>query len=246
MKQLSEMDLQIMAQNLIALNSFLTKENIPFFVVIPPSKSSIYKEHLPFRVLQKPTPVSQLLSNTQLFEQVNILDLRSALQSEKPKGQLYHKTDTHWNSLGGYMAYRFIMNTLAEDFMNLKTIPLTYFDSLSYTFQGDITRMINLYEQETITKYVPPKNSTVKVINDHDEYYIYKNTSQDLKLLFFRDSFGYELFPFLNESFGETSYIEYDDTVSKSIIQRESPDLVILEVSERNIDIFLKKMRLVN
>ena len=45
-----------------------------------------------------------------------LLDLRPALLREKQRARIYHKTDTHWNDLGGYFAYREMIGRLREYF----------------------------------------------------------------------------------------------------------------------------------
>jgi len=157
---------------------------------------------------------------------------------------LFQKTDTHWNSQGAYFAYEHIMETIIQDFNHQTIIPQSYFELKKDTLQGDITRMINNYKKENIIHYNKPENSSVETIISSYKYHAYKNRKRNLKLLMFRDSFGYELFPYLNESFNEVVYIKYNKDISKTKIEYEKPDIVILEVSERNFDLLLKDLRL--
>ena len=244
MQAITPIDLHIMKQNLVNLNNHFTGLGIPFYFVIPPNKSTIYQENLPFSIKQNPTPISQFLAAIKPSDSIKIIDLRAALNKKKRGNQLYLKTDTHWNSLGAYFAYEHIMETIIQDYNNQTIIPLSYFELKKGTLQGDITRMINNYEKESIINYNKPYNSEVETIISSYEYHAYKNKNRDLKLLMFRDSFGYELFPFLNESFNEVVYIKYNKNISKLKVENEKPDIVILEVSERNFDVLLKKIRL--
>lgn len=244
MQAISDIDLYIMKQNLKSLNNHLARLGISFYFVIPPNKSTVYQENLPFTVKQNPTPISQFLSTIKPSDSINFIDLRKTLRDKKEGNQLFQKTDTHWNSQGAYFAYEHIMKSIIQDYSHQTIVPLSYFEIKKDTLQGDITRMINNYEKEIITNYNQPANSQVETIVDTYEYNAFKNKNRDLKLLMFRDSFGYELFPFLNESFNEVVYIKYNEVISKSAIEKEKPDIVILEVSERNFDILLKKIRL--
>jgi hypothetical protein len=244
METISDIDLYIMKDNLKILNNHLASLGIRFYFVIPPNKSTVYKENLPFTIKQNPTPITQFLATIKPSDSIKIIDLRKTLQEKKEGNQLYIKTDTHWNSQGAYFAYEHIMKRIIEDYSHQTIIPLSYFEMKKDTLQGDITRMINNYDKEIIVNYNPPAHSNVETIVDTYEYNAFKNKSRDLKLLMFRDSFGYELFPFLNESFNEVVYIKYNKDISKSKIKKEHPDLVILEVSERNFDVLLKKIRL--
>lgn len=244
MQTISDIDLHIMKQNLENLNDYLTSLDIAFYFVIPPNKSTVYQENLPFTVKQNPTPIAQFLGTIKPSDSIRFIDLRKVLKNKKEGNQLYLKTDTHWNSQGAYFAYEQIMETIIQDYSHQTIAPLSFFEIKKDTLQGDITRMINNYEKEIITNYNEPEDSHVETIIDTYEYNSFKNKNRNLKLLMFRDSFGYELFPFLNESFNEVVYIKYNKEMSKSKIEKENPDIVILEVSERNFDILLKKIRL--
>ena len=244
MQPISDIDLHIMKQNLRNLNNYLSGLGVRFYFVVPPNKSTVYKENLPFSIKQNPTPISQFLGTIQPSDSIKFIDLRKTLQDKKEANQLYIKTDTHWNSQGAYFAYEHIMKTIIQDHNQQTIIPLSYFELKKNTLQGDITRMINNYEKENIINYNNPMNSSVETIISSYEYHAYKNKDKNLKLLMFRDSFGYELFPFLNESFNEVVYIKYNNDISKSKVEKENPDIVILEVSERNFDVLLKKLRL--
>jgi len=244
MQTISDIDLHIMKQNLENLNDYLTSLDITFYFVIPPNKSTVYQENLPFTVKQNPTPITQFLGTIKPSDSIRFIDLRKALKNKKEGNQLYLKTDTHWNSQGAYFAYEQIMETIIQDYSHQTIAPLSFFEIKKDTLQGDITRMINNYEKEIITNYNEPEDSHVETIIDTYEYNSFKNKNRNLKLLMFRDSFGYELFPFLNESFNEVVYVKYNKEMSKSKIEKENPDIVILEVSERNFDILLKKIRL--
>ncbi|MFD2822669.1 DHHW family protein [Lacinutrix iliipiscaria] len=244
MQTYSKIDLHIMRQNLKNLNDYLTHLGVSFYFVVAPNKSTIYKENLPFNIQQKPTPITQFLATIKPSDHIKSIDLRSTLRDKKEQNQLYIKTDTHWNSHGAYFAYEHIMKQVIKDYNQLSIIPLSYFEIKKDTFQGDITRMINNYNKETIINYNKPANSSVETIVNSNDYHAYKNINKDLKLLMYRDSFGFELFPFLNETFNEVVYVKYNKNISQIKIENENPDIFILEVSERNFDVLLKELRL--
>jgi hypothetical protein len=56
------------------------------------------------------------------------------------------------------------------------------------------------------------------------------------KLVMFRDSFGVALLPYLSESFSDSLYVWYTPFgVNLSVIEKERPQIVILELVERNL-----------
>ena len=150
MQTISDIDLHIMKQNLENLNDYLTSLDITFYFVIPPNKSTVYQENLPFTVKQNPTPITQFLGTIKPSDSIRFIDLRKALKNKKEGNQLYLKTDTHWNSQGAYFAYEQIMETIIQDYSHQTIAPLSFFEIKKDTLQGDITRMINNYEKEII------------------------------------------------------------------------------------------------
>lgn len=240
----SKSDLYIMKQNLMELNQFINSLNIKLYFVIPPNKSTIYQDKLPYTITQQDTPLTQFLSTINTSDSLNIIDLRKVLlKSKNNKKTLYHKTDTHWNDYGAYIGYQYVLGIVSNHYSELSVVPLEKFNLSDSLHQGDITRMINIYNKELIASYSKPKNSMV--LEEKNTYYYkkYLNNSKDSKLLMFRDSFAINWFDYFNESFGETVYLRYH-TISKSQIIEEQPDIIILEVAERNLDVFLKTLKL--
>ncbi len=107
----------------------LIKNGIVYFVVIAPNKHSIYPEYLPedLRPTNNPLRIDQLLAALKERNITNIIDSRSLLKSAKKEQQLYYKTDTHWNSVAGYLVPEFIASKLKLYFpdiqLNQKALP---------------------------------------------------------------------------------------------------------------------------
>ncbi len=59
----------------------------------------------------------------------------------------------------------------------------------------------------------------------------------------FQDSFGDLLLPYLSESFSDSLYVWYTPSdVNLSIIEKERPQVVILELVERHLQYLLKPL----
>ncbi|WCO01499.1 alginate O-acetyltransferase AlgX-related protein [Psychroserpens ponticola] len=240
----SDIDLFVMKQNLLEFNDYIKSLNIELYFVIVPNKNTVYQEKLPYKVNQRDTPITQFLSTIDDSDDLNILDLRPVLLNSKNESTLlYHKTDTHWNDIGAHLGYEYVITSISKNINNLNVVPLSEFKSIDTVRQGDITRMINIYDKESITSYTKPNNSVVINEKNTYQYKKFKNSNKNSKLLMFRDSFAINWFDYFNESFGETLYLRYTN-ISKSQITEEQPDIVILEVAERNFDILLKEMKL--
>ena len=76
-----------------------------------------------------------------------------------------------------------------------------------------------------------------------DAYIGFQTPNRDLPtLVVFRDSCANSLIPFLSESFSKSIYIKWrlNNVIDFSDIAREKPKIVILEIVERWIGIFLE------
>ena len=74
---------------------------------------------------------------------------------------------------------------------------------------------------------------------DYEKRYRSQEKFAKHKLLVFRDSFCTTLIPILRQNFSESLFV-WETKLVEDIITDEKPDIVILELIERDID-FLKK-----
>ena len=222
-------------QNILETKNYLTSKGIQFYMVIPPNKSRIYGEHLPFKLTQRKTKVETLKSHLKQEIGIDILDLRDILITNKKNQQLFIKTDTHWNDYGAFIGYSETVKMISKD-LKINTVSLSDYHLKTETkLDGDITNMLylnkgteNILLSKKIKSAVEPKISTY-------DYQHFINPNNSYKLLMHRDSFANAWIQFFNESFNEVIYLRHYE-LNKSIIEKEKPDLVIFEIVERNID----------
>ena len=242
----SDVDLYRMKQNLIDLKLYLKSIGVDFYLVIAPNKSTIYREKLPYSFPENKTPYSQFLSKIKIEDSLNIIDLRPVLTKLKDSTQLYHKTDTHWNHFGAYIAYNEVINNINKTHDVIKPTSLNHFLAKKDCLEGDISRMININTKESITRYKTNTSSLVEISEDNDDFTSFSNQEKDLKLLMYRDSFANNLIDYFNSSFNEVVYYRYNIGIKKSDIIKTKPDVFILEVGERHFDVLLKNLKLIN
>jgi len=97
---------------------------IPYLVVLVPLKQNIYAEYLPDLIAAR---IGSDSGSDHMFRFLNAksiavqpLAVLADLQANKFRGPLFYKTDTHWNSLGAFVASRAICERLQTDFPSLK------------------------------------------------------------------------------------------------------------------------------
>lgn len=242
-KAFNEHELKEAKRRLLAKKAWLAEKGIEFYVAVAPNKHSIYGDELPIIKSDQPTKLEQLKAIIQP-EELNFIDLADSFPKE-PIERLYHKTNTHWNDYGAFYGYKALMAKLKENYPFITTSNLEDFkmDTL-LSSQEDLTSMlninmieerINLNRPDTIAKEI---QSTIPVPKNKKDYvFNYITSVNKLKVLVFRDSFFSNLMKFMKENFGETIYVWSE--LKNDIIEKEQPDIVILEVIERDVDNFL-------
>ena len=252
MPTLSSTQLRRLATILSLQQESLAAKGIDFYFIVAPNKNSIYGEYMPDRF--KPVQAS---SNLDLWlaspyrDDVSTIDLQTPLRlaAASAAEPIFHKTDSHWNNLGARTAYQVI---LAEIARHAQGFAYDDYQQSSYTtrtdWQGDLAAMlypsgVQLDNQQYFT--IPQAYRTLKPMRSLEDLLIQtsqvagsaeNSTQQDrpLHLLMFRDSFANALIPFLANSFTSATFTR-EIPYNYSTIDQEEPDVVILEIVERNM-----------
>jgi len=244
--------------------NWLRAQGIQYIFAIAPNKPTIYPEYLPDSVTYTP-PYSRLDQITDYLKQhsdLEIVDLKKELQNAKTSYRVYEKTDTHWNDVGAYFAYRAIVNRVRKSFPSVeKPLELSDF-KLTSTLEpgGDLARMLKLqsaYPEEVLrlVPNFPRKGSELsfmkgystlpqKVVGHGSNFPPFFRVpplvaevkdNQLPRLLMLGDSFaGKGLIYFVIEHFRQTIFVG-QNVFDVELIQKEHPDIVIQEVVERGL-----------
>lgn len=226
---------------------WLNKQGIQYLFVVAPSKHTIYPEYLPryMKASSKGTRLDQLAGYLRDQSDIDLIDLRAPLLEAKPSGLLYYKTDSHWNSMGGFLAYENIVNHMRKWFPEEKVLD----DSLLVRVKdsntgGDLAEMLGIgnffRDYEYLYQYVRSPQAQKTAFDFSPNSFKTVSESASLNAVIFRDSFFTAVEPFLSEHFHQAYYLwklgahsNYDHRILKKIISRVRPQLVIEEKSER-------------
>ena len=219
------------------------KRKIVFVVALAPSKHTIYPEMLPDEVLSKKGKLTRADQIDEVLPRIGVrfVDLRNELTREKESNKipLYYLTDTHWNNLGAFYGYQRLADAIHQELPNFRGLSYDDFDVKveRNPGEGDIANMVSMCGTLTdfIVKFIqkrPAKATAVK--SDYGDISIgYEVNDTTLpKLLVFRDSFFSALIPFLTESFSRSVFLS-QLFVDLSIVDKEKPNVVVLEFVER-------------
>ncbi len=234
-------ELATIKAKIIERKQWLEARNIAFYVAVAPNKHSVYRENLPFTFPETTTQKEQLITYLQKEINFNLLDLGEQFPQKKQQNRLYHKLDSHWDNLGAFYAYQTLIDEIQKDFPSIQKKTLAEYKLDTIFRIGDIGTMINYTKKDTIVTLQlkqPIEIDTIKKAQ-HNPIKIatsfFKNNTKKQKILVFRDSFGTALKQYLNQTFGECTYI-WSYKFDKEIIRKEKPDIVIMQYVERNLD----------
>jgi hypothetical protein len=254
----SEPELKMVVEKVIRIKRFCEERGILFKIVVAPNKHTIYPDFLPLDIKNRQGASTRLdqLENFLISNKLGsvLIDLRPTLVSSKGMKPypLYYLTGTHWNQMGAFIAYTEIMKNLLLRFPQIKILNIKKYSVVQKENRGlgDLSTFISmsglLKDTEIVlepqTPYLAKKidhgielEGTYNIARYHIEKCNYP------KLLMFPDSFGVSLLPYLSESFSDSLYIWYTPPgVDLSIIEKERPQIVILELVERNLQYLSK------
>ena len=224
---------------------WLEKRGIRYLFIVPPNKSSIYGEFLPdsYNRVRESTALDELFEYLKMHTRVKVVDFRQALLAAKSKERVYHRTNTHWNEYGAFIAYRQIMKPVVQWFPSLRIQTVDdYLIEKKIGEGGDLADMMGgtEYIKEEYINLKPLDNNLFK-IEDIDDIAkspitFEQNDSSFPRVLIFRDSFFSSVAPFLAVHFQHSKYYWQNwntSTPIEEIVKSQKPDIVIEEIVER-------------
>jgi len=250
----TQQELELLAQLLNQKKNWLELKGIKFYLLIAPSKPEIYPEYVSEKWMRDENNIGiyeQIYKFLKDNTELNLVFPRKELLDYKENKQLYYKFDTHWNSIGAWVAYSKLIDEIKLDFPEinppLKQHEISYSKGIKGDF--DLLRMINIpdlfteeFEIPTTMNYSPaikldrPDYAGLSIFPG--EFYINKQAT-DLKLLMFRDSYAVDLIPYTSCHFSKSTYI-WSPLMLWQTIYYEKPDVVVLQVTQRRIsDLFI-------
>ncbi|MDD4189453.1 MAG: hypothetical protein PHX37_05150 [Eubacteriales bacterium] len=245
-KVLSQAELNCLYRILFLQNEYVTDNDADFIFMAVPNKNSIYPEYMPDRYAEGKGE-SSLEKLEKLLEENDFpcISLLSSLKAVKSEELLYHKKDTHWNNYGAMSACNALLSAIEN---KIKGYGFKNYENLnfetSYIWQGDLDTMLfpasnkkdlqYTFDVALDFKYAKPMRTYEDILIETE------SEANDTRILMFRDSFANAMIPYISNAFGKATYsrsIPYDYT----LLEKADPDVVVLEIAERNLgDILLK------
>ena len=221
-----------------------------FYLLIPPSKQTIYPREVPERYRKTWNPDSTMLSqlvrflmNDSLMAK-HICDPRSDLLSatESNKERLYFDADIHWNGHGAFIGYQRLFKQISAKHNGFTPYQLDDFNIESrFDDEGDLARLLMMHQDlPRLNHYYSLKNGPGYFLEEIEGDYafpLFRSTIADSTLpraLIFRDSYCQDLMQFFGLHFSDALFI-WDQEFDVDQIEKQEPDIVIQEVTEMMI-----------
>ncbi len=233
-------------QMIMRSSAWCRARGITYLFALAPDKYAIYPEQFP-DTIRKVSPVSradQVIAAT--ADTGVVLDLRQALLAGRDRERLFHRTDTHWNPRGAFLAYRAIIETLR---LRLPAISpaktrADFDDNVRLADGMDLAGMIGLKRvlKEEDLRLLPKAPRKYEVLlpkggyaTGGDPLIITEIPGSTLpRAVIFRDSFTSSLAPLLSEHFSRAVYAWQND-FDAAMVTQEKPDVVIHEMIGRHL-----------
>ncbi len=220
-RKLSPERLKLWCNEVEYRSQFCKKYGANYFYFIAPNKHCIYSKFLP----EKFNNISNDRVACQLDSAIdNVFYPYELLKQKKNKYLIYHKTDTHWNSVGCIYAWDFFSEIAGLG----KKIIIKRINERSIV--GDLGNKFNPYKKsKTLVADVnfQSKECFNNFLNNRGKIRIFENNNKNLKTaIIFGDSFSNSFLQYIAEYFSKL-YFFHTPLFSENIIKDLRPDIVI-------------------
>jgi hypothetical protein len=242
--ELTDQQLDQVTQRLAELQARLAERNATLLVVIAPNKSTAYPDKMPPEIekLSETSRLDRLAGHLAQNLPGVLLDLRQVLADGRKSGEVYYKTDTHWNDYGIFLAYQAILDELAKTRPELTPYALEMFELReSEPVLWDLainTGSVTLQEPQLVIapRFENPASYRELEAGPRRVLMAWTANPRLPRLLMYHDSFGPRLFALLGMHFSESVSVPHYSgrpVWTLNWIDQHSPDVVIIEFAER-------------
>ena len=241
-KPFSQQELDLWLDVYRQRRNWLARHGVEYFMVLPPTKTTIYPEFLPRSVNRVGTEsrLDQLIAHFREHGGPEIIDLRATLCEGKRQYPTYYCTDTHWNPFGAFLGYRELARHLQRRFPAIEPRALADYEVTSDgVIEPDLARMLDspldLPERFLQLRPLRPLEARFRDFESDSRLrhaLSVKAAAPPLKAVVTHDSYMLGMRAHLSEHFQQVHYLwTYDFPLS--VIASEQPHVVIEEMVER-------------
>lgn len=245
--------LEEIRNNLLYRKNRLESMGIDYYIIIAPNKQTVYPENIQMKYSIVDVNTRWMETRDYLMKNgVNfIIDPTDSLMKSKHNEMPFFKTDLHWNNYGAFVASQILLSVIHQKHPEVKSHLLSEYQVNKVMFtKGDMARMINASYSDDIEYEFSSEGLTALQYFPGPVYPSYVSTQPVIltlnpdtskpNCLVFKDSFGNGMTQFISQESCRSVYV-WTHVFDWAIIEKEQPDIVIHEISEKLIHKFLEE-----
>lgn len=225
---------------------WLAQRGIRYVVMFGPNQQTIYGEYMPASMTQvhPHSRLDQFMAHFTDQPLVTIVDPRRRLLAGKAHWPTYHKTDTHWNDYGAFLAYQQLCETIQPWFPQLQPAELTDFEVAHRETEGQqlaasVESIVRLPEQLVTLTPKQPRYAQIGptswTANQKTDFTVTNPRGELGRVVVLHDSFFEAMMPYVNEDWQHVRYVGVSTEFPAELIEAEQPLLVVQETVERRL-----------
>lgn len=237
-KVFTEEELSVASEKMREQTAKCLSKNIDLFYIMLPNKSMVYSEYLPKSTITKEDAFIPMFNYLKEHGIDNIYYPSELLQRAKSNGELYYRTDTHWNQLGAYVVADRVMQCIygKELFGEIKIT-----NAYTEDFSGDLHSFMGISESMKDNCITVDYGNTSKITKDSikvgdGKLFIYHNPEYkiDETALLVGDSFSINAVLPFTSVYKKVVHVPLNTTVySTDMLKRFKPTKVFVVGVER-------------
>lgn len=239
---LSEEELQAIADNCIAQRDFLAEQGKELVIFIAPNKERVYYENMPeeyglpandYMALQVVEYLQDHTDIRVIYPYEELMEAKSVLSQN-----IYYKTDTHWNYVGGYIGAVALLREMGIEIPSITDEQIVI--SKDDIYFGDLMNMLGMphlpmfADDEYLVTGYDDHNIEILEWEFHTVFSYHAQNADSRKLFVVRDSFSSAMVPYVASQFND-SHWRFVRSYTYEDFENYDPDIVVFEFVERNI-----------
>lgn len=225
----------------------LQQKGARVLVMIAPNKSQVYSELMPTSYRREHAPEGRLEQVEAALRQhgFDVVSVKQDLMAAKAMGQIYFRTDTHWNSLGSFVGFKALMARVEKPEFAASILPNRNWVAAPAPCGDIYTTMLGLTEHCEDVDYRDQTEAfawqDVKCVmermgpKDVIRSCVREGSTSSKTVLLMGDSYLETLSPHFAGVYRKT--FSFDRKANRADIQRvlaqENPQVIVVEAVER-------------
>jgi hypothetical protein len=205
--------------------------------LVAPDKEAVYAEQLPPGLVPvSRRPVHQLLELAEVVDAPLVYPL-DALRSSRSEGDVYPRTDTHWNRRGAFIAYRLLCEHLLGSEVPVAPLGSEAVRWSQAVAPGSLGRKLSPPASSPVVRATLSRHRSRLVfdnrIHTHGRILVFEAESDGgPSCVVFGESMANNVLLFLKESFRRLVFV-HTSMFLEEVLDREQPDVVVSLPLER-------------